>query len=472
VSRGKTTTRIEDERIRSLNEEEPRAKGQYVLYWMQQSQRAEHNPALEYAVQRANEHDRRLLVAFGIMDGYPEANLRHYRFMVEGLADVAEALAERNVKFVVQHGHPAAVALRLARKATTVVCDRGDLRHQREWRKRVAAEAGCEVVQVEGDVVVPVEEVTDKREWAARTIRPKVQKKLPGYLVGLRATSLGKDSTGLSVKGLDVSRPLRLLDRLKLDRSVAPNPLFRGGTRQARRLLQKFLKDHFARYEENRGHPETDDVSHMSQYLHFGQISPVWLALQVRGTQYGKKADREAYLEELVVRRELAQNFCAFEPDYDRYRALPDWAKKTLAAHRDDPRPNRYTQTQLVEAETHDDYWNAAMREMRDTGYMHNSMRMYWGKKILEWSNTPEHAFRVTLDLNNRYLIDGRDPNSYAGVAWVFGNHDRPWTERDVFGTVRSMTAAGLERKCDIGAYVEKVDRLVEEATEARAEEA
>jgi deoxyribodipyrimidine photo-lyase len=459
----KTTTRIEAERVHRLNDDDPRSKGRYVLYWMQQSQRAEHNPALEYAVQQANAHDRRLLVGFGLMDDYPEANLRHYRFMVEGLADVAESLAERNIKFVVQHGHPTDVAIRLASAATAVVCDRGYLRHQKSWRKRVAEEAGCEVAQVEGDVVVPVEEVTDKREYGARTIRPKIQNQLAKYMVGLRRTALGKDSTGLSLRGLDTSRPLRLLDRLKLNRSVEPSPLFRGGASEARRLLRRFLKDHFARYDENRGRPETDDVSHMSKYLHFGQVSPVWLARQIRDSAQGRKANREAYLEELVVRRELAQNFCAFEPGYDRYSALPDWARKTLAAHRDDPRPHVYTKRQLENAQTHDPYWNAAMREMRHTGYMHNHMRMYWGKKILEWSNTPEYAYRVTLELNNRYLLDGRDPNSYANVAWVFGNHDRPWMERDIFGTVRYMSASGLERKCDIKAYVEKVDRLVDE---------
>jgi deoxyribodipyrimidine photo-lyase len=472
MSRGKAraTTRVVAERVRRLNHDEPRSKGQYVLYWMQQSHRAEHNPALEYAVQQANEHDRRLLVVFGLMDDYPEANLRHYRFMVEGLTDVAEALADRNIKFVVQQGHPADVALRLSRRATVVVCDRGYLRHQESWRRRVADEAGCEVVQVEGDVVVPVEEVTDKREYAARTIRPKIQRQISRHLVGLRATPLGKDSTGLGVPGLDASRPGRLLDRLELDRSVAPNPLFRGGTREARRLLRRFLEGRFARYDANRGHPETDDVSHMGRYLHFGQVSPVWLALRIRDAAQGHKADREGYLEELVVRRELAQNFCAFEPDYDRYSALPDWAKRTLAAHRDDPRPHRYSRRQLEAARTHDPYWNAAMREMRYTGYVHNHMRMYWGKKILEWSNTPEQAYRVTLELNNRYLLDGRDPNSFANVAWVFGNHDRPWTERDVFGTVRYMSASGLERKCDIEAYVEKVDRLVDEVEAARAD--
>jgi deoxyribodipyrimidine photo-lyase len=186
----------------------------------------------------------------------------------------------------------------------------------------------------------------------------------------------------------------------------------------------------------------------------------VWLALRVREAVAESNENRDAFIEELVVRRELAINFCEFEPDYDSYTCLPEWAKTTLAEHRDDNRPYRYTRAQLEAAETHDPYWNAAMREMVHTGYMHNYMRMYWGKKILEWTNKPEYAFRTALYLNNKYLLDGRDPNSYAGVAWVFGNHDRGWREREVFGKVRYMNAAGLERKCDIEAYVEKVQAL------------
>jgi deoxyribodipyrimidine photo-lyase len=195
-------------------------------------------------------------------------------------------------------------------------------------------------------------------------------------------------------------------------------------------------------------------------------VSPVQVALAARES---KAADnqRESFLEELIVRRELAQNFAEYSPHYDSFECVPEWARKTLDKHRSDERHHQYTQGQLERARTHDPYWNAAMREMRYTGYMHNAMRMYWGKKILEWSSTPEHAHRTTLALNNRYFLDGRDANSYANIGWLFGLHDRPWGEREIFGTVRYMSSGGLERKADMEAYLEKVDRLVAEARAA-----
>ena len=199
----------------------------------------------------------------------------------------------------------------------------------------------------------------------------------------------------------------------------------------------------------------------MSKYLHFGQISPVALAMKVRETARGSRDDRHAYIEELMVRRELACNFVHQRPDYDAFTCLPDWARQTLDQHRHDARPYLYDREQLEAASTHDPYWNAAMREMRHTGYMHNYMRMYWGKKILEWSASPEEAYANALALNNKYFIDGRDPNSFANVGWIFGLHDRPWQERAVFGKVRYMNAAGLKRKCDIEGYVRKVNDLV-----------
>ena len=186
------------------------------------------------------------------------------------------------------------------------------------------------------------------------------------------------------------------------------------------------------------------------------------VALKVAATKGGSKDDREAYLEELIVRRELAINFVYYAKNYDSYGSLPGWARKTLKRHRNDSREHVYTRAQLEAADTHDKYWNAAMREMVHSGFMHNSMRMYWGKKILEWCNTPEYAFRTALDLNNKYFLDGRDPNSYANVAWCFGQHDRGWTERKIFGTVRYMNDRGLERKFDMDAYIESVDALVE----------
>jgi deoxyribodipyrimidine photo-lyase len=362
---------------------------------------------------------------------------------------------------VVQKGNPADVALSAAKKASLIVCDRGYLRHQIQWRKKVAQKAGCRVVQIESDVVVPLEVVSGKAEYAARTIRPKIHKHLNDYLVEFKPTKIKKSSLQLRISGIDLSNIDAVLKKLSLDRTVLPvSGFFKGGTTRARKMFAEFLRRRFKNYAENSNQPQTDDVSHMSKYLHFGQISPLYLALQVQDTDKRLKEAREAFIEELVVRRELAMNFVYYTPEYDSYRCLPNWAKKTLSDHKKDNREQTYTRRQLENARTHDEYWNAAMREMKSTGFMHNYMRMYWGKKILEWSQAPEQAFKTTLAINNKYFLDGRDANSYTGVAWIFGVHDRAWFERPIFGKIRYMAATGLERKCDIAAYVKKVDAL------------
>ncbi len=456
---------LQPERVRELSDKEVR-NGPYVLYWLQSSQRAELNHALEYALHRANELDKPLLVAFGLMDDYPEANLRHYHFMLAGLQDLEQALKKRKIKFVLQRGSPDDVALKLARDAALVVCDRDYLRLQRGWRERLAREAPCSVVQVESNVVVPVELASGKKEHAARTLRPRLSKHLDRFLVELPQVKPKHPSLELDVHGEDLSDVDGLLKKLKLEQQIPPVSLFQGGTAAAKGVLKAFLED-FGGYAKNRNQPQTNDVSHMSKYLHYGQISPVYVALEVQ--KAGANPNTDGYLEELIIRRELPMNFVFYEPDYDKYSALPEWARKTLAEHKDDEREYVYTREQLADAETHDPYWNAAMRELRYTGYMHNYMRMYWGKKILEWSKTPEYAFETTLHLNNTYFLDGRDANSFANVAWVFGQHDRGWTERAVYGKVRYMSAGGLERKADPKGYVQKVDALVEE--EARLAE-
>ena len=454
------TQKIQDERVKHLNEKEIRA-GDYVLYWMQSSQRTEHNHALEYTVQQANELDQRLLVAFGLTDGYPEANLRHYTFMLEGLQEVEGALKKRGIKFVVRHGSPDEVALEAGRDASLIVTDRGYMRPQRGWRANVAEKADCLVTQVESDVVVPVELASGKRETAARTLRPKIHEYLEDFLVALDTTPVGKQSTNMGANGLDLSNVESLLDELEIDRSVEPvSHLYKGGTSRAKSILEDFIRNRFSSYDNNRNQPQTDDVSHMSKYLHFGQISPIQIALEIQEASTPRE-NIDSYLEELIVRRELPINFVYYTEDYDSFSCLPEWAKETLEEHKSDEREYVYTRQQLEDAETHDEYWNAAMRETRHTGYMHNYMRMYWGKKILEWMETPEYAYKTTLYLNNKYFLDGRDPNSFANVAWIFGVHDRGWTERQVFGKVRYMSAGGLERKAKPGQYVEKVDALI-----------
>ncbi|MBA2533861.1 MAG: deoxyribodipyrimidine photo-lyase [Rubrobacter sp.] len=457
------TRKIQEERVRDLNDKEVR-DGDYVLYWMQSSQRAGQNHALEYAVQRANDLEQRLLVVFGLTDDYPEANLRHYAFMLEGLKDARDALRERGIKFVVRRGQPDEVAIEAGRDASLIVTDRGYMRPQKRWREKVAREAGRRLTQVEADVVVPVELASGKQEHAARTLRPGIGEYLEEFLVELTPTKPGKQSINMQAEGLDLSDIDAVLDGMDLDRSVGTlSHLYRGGNTEAKKMFRRFLKGSLGDYDANRNQPQTDYVSHMSKYLHFGHVSPIWLALEARKSK-AKEDNIDSFVEELIVRRELSMNFVFYNEDYDSYSNLPGWAKKTLEEHKSDERKYVYTRAQLENAETHDEYWNAAMREMVHTGYMHNYMRMYWGKKILEWSNTPEHAYRTTLYLNNKYFLDGRDPNSFANVAWVFGQHDRGWTEREVYGKVRYMSSGGLERKAKPDQYVDKVEKRIEES--------
>jgi deoxyribodipyrimidine photo-lyase len=445
---------IQDERIRVLNDR-PVGDRAYVLYWMQASQRAEYNHALEYAVRQANELRQPVVVGLGLTDDYPEANERHYAFMLQGLAELDRTLEERGLRLVVLHESPEQAALKLAKDASLVVADRGYLRFQRQWRSFVAENSPVRVVQVESDVVVPVEVASDKAEYAAYTIRPRLHRHLADYLVPPDETPVQHDSLGLDLEGMDVSDPARTLGQLDLDRSVAPVTDFTGGTAEAKRLLDEFIEHRLDDYDELRNDPSLSWVSHMSPYLHFGQISPVYVALRV-AERPGESAD--AYLEELIVRRELSMNFCHYHPSYDSLDCLPDWAYETLKDHESDAREVTYELAELEAGQTHDQYWNAAQMEMVVTGKMHNYMRMYWGKKILQWVPSLEEAFRIALYLNNRYELDGRDPNSFAGVAWCFGKHDRPWGERDIFGKVRYMSEGGLRRKFDINAYVAKVE--------------
>jgi deoxyribodipyrimidine photo-lyase len=459
------TSTIQEARIKGLNDRPPR-KGAYVLYWMQQSQRARYNHALEYAVDCSNELQLPLLVGFGLTADYPEANLRHYTFMLEGLAHTRQALEERGIQMVLQIGDPPQVILELARKAAAVVCDCGYTRHQKKWRREVAENADCRVVQVESDVVVPVGLVSPKAEYAARTIRPKIKWHLDACLKQVRAHKLKYPSLALKVDSRDLDNIDDLLKELDLDESVPPvSRFFPGGAHHARRRFNAFLKHSLKHYDEHHNQPQTDDISGMSPYLHFGQISPLYLALRATGKNVRYPDAVASYIEELIIRRELAVNFVHYSDDYDAYGCLPEWARKSLEKHRCDKRPHTYSRSQLEDADTHDPYWNAAMREMRYTGFMHNYMRMYWGKKILEWSASPRKAYETTLALNNKYFLDGRDPNSFVGVGWTYGLHDRAWFERDIFGKVRYMAASGLERKCDIQGYVKKVDALVKKAS-------
>ena len=455
--------RIEKSRIRVLNPA-PILKGEYILYWMQQAQRAEYNHALEFAIEIANHYDLPVWVLFTLMEDYPEANLRHYIFMLQGLIETREKLKERGIRLVVELGVPENIVSDFAQKAGAVVCDKGYLRHQRRWRKQVAERTSCRCIEVESDVVVPVAVASRKAEYAAYTIRPKIRKHLNLFLSEVKHLSVNNFLPVDNTRGLDLEDYLKKLETSRdMDQQVLPvNRFFAGGTSEAKKRFDVFIKKHLSKYGKSSNQPQTDDISHMGPYLHFGQISPLYLALKIQNARNVQKDVKEKFLEQLIVRRELSINFVYYTPDYDTFNCLPGWAKATLEDHSQDKRPDTYTKKQLEGANTRDPYWNAAMNEMKYTGFMHNYMRMYWAKKILEWTVSPKKAYEITLYLNNKYFLDGRDPNSCTGVAWTYGLHDRPWKERAIFGKIRYMAASGLERKCDIGAYVKKVESFIQ----------
>jgi deoxyribodipyrimidine photo-lyase len=432
----------------------------HICYWMQQAQRVGNNHALCFALEKANQLKLPLMVAFVLTPDFPDANLRHYRFMLDGIADVQKTLGQKGIPFVLEIGPMVKAVLSLARQAVWVVTDAGYLRIQRQWRDAVAKESACAFTIVESDVIVPVAAASGKEESAARTLRPKIMKKIDAYLDPVALPEYWMKNSVHSFSSAPPVLPDTLAARVAGDHSVSPAAGFSGGETEAMARLEQFVADGLADYDALARDPAVQCRSDLSAHLHFGQISPVTVVRAVRESNAPEKA-KEAFIEQLVVRRELAVNFVFYNKGYDRYdQAVPGWAKQTLDDHRGDERSYLYSAETLEAAETHDPYWNAAQMEMMLTGRMHNYMRMYWGKKIIEWSPDPEAAFEIMLALNNRYELDGRDPNGFTGVAWCFGRHDRPFTERPVFGKIRYMNAAGLKRKFKIERYVERIRSL------------
>jgi deoxyribodipyrimidine photo-lyase len=446
-------------RLKHLNNKPAQRSGEFILYWCQSSHRVQENWTFAYAVETANQLDLPLVVYFGLTPQFPEGNLRHYWFMLEGLKETADGLEKLGVKFLVKITDPARSAVKLSKQATLVVVDKGYLRINREWYQNAAEKMQVPLVQVEDNVVVPVEEASQKEEYSAATLRRKLQGKIAQFLA-LPPKAVPKHaSVDLPIESIPLNDLNAVISELKIDRTVPVSERFHGGTKQAKELLQTFIEQDLWIYDGKGGAtPDNDCASQLSPYLHFGQISPSYIANEVLEA---KASASHRFLEELIVRRELSVNFVYYNKNYDSIRCLPDWAQKTLTDHVSDPRPITYNKEELENAQTHDAYWNAAQKEMVEQGKMNGYMRMYWGKKILEWTHSPEKAFEVALYLNNKYEVDGRDPNGYAGVAWCFGKHDKPWAERAVFGKVRYMNLAGLERKFKMELYLKKVNHSI-----------
>jgi deoxyribodipyrimidine photo-lyase len=450
----------EDPRIKRWGALEPDPDGRCVVYWMQRAQRACDNPALNLAIDLGNTWKLPVICVFGLTADYPGAQRRHYRFMLEGLEETAERLRSRGVPFVVRLGSPAEIVARAAAewRPRIVIGDENPVRIGRVWREEAARRLRVPLVTVDADVIVP-SSLFPKEEYAARTIRPKIHRVWKTYLKPLDEPRAETQWTGAELPASEVLDVDRLLERLKVG-GVPEVRGYLGGTTEALRRLDRFVRERLDRYETERNEPEPYMTSELSAHLHFGQISPLTIALRVLNSE-GDPASVEAFLEELIVRRELAINFVARNPRYDELAGCPNWAIETLRKHARDPRPHLYSAEQLERGETHDPLWNAAQKEMVITGRMHNYLRMYWAKKILEWSPDAETAFGIALDLNDRYEMDGRDPNGYTGVAWAIGGkHDRPWPERPIFGTVRFMSYESTRRKFDSAVYIKRVREL------------
>lgn len=449
-----------DPRIRIRRPGPPDPEGRCVLYWMQRAQRGRDNFALEHAIELGNQRKKPVIAVFGLTADYPAAQRRHYRFLVDALPVIRDQLAQRGVKFVVRIGSPDRVALEVAKEvgAAVVVGDENPVHPAQAWREHVTAELRVPFETVDADVVFP-SALFPKDEWAARTLRIKMHKIWNDYWKSPRnahARTAWPDDAPIASEPAD---PDALLEKLKVG-GVGEVADYRGGPVEARKRLRRFLVDRLPHYATSRNEPTPYRTSELSAHLHFGHISPLTVALAVR--ESGESPENiDAYLEELIVRRELAINFVSRNSRYDSLNGCPDWALRTLAEHASDRRPFLYSASRLEAGDTHDPLWNAAQKEMVLTGRMHNYLRMYWAKKILEWSPDAATAFDVALDLNDRYEMDGRDPNGYEGIAWAIGGkHDRPWPERPIFGTVRFMSYNSTHKKFDSKAYITRVHAI------------
>lgn len=424
-------------------------QGKSVLYWMSREQRVEANFGLLAASEYASKNALTVIVAFCLpefLGATPEA----FAFMGEGLREVEVGLKKVNIPFCLLQGHPPKEIASFAKstEAQAVFCDFDPLRIKLAWQKELTEIFDGSVIEVDSHNIVPARVVSNKKEFAAYTIRPKIKKLLPQFLL------YPPEPTIQSGAQKFYENDFSALDALPKNR------FFRGGRRAAIERLKRFLDEKLDAYAANRNDPTKDAQSELSPYLHFGQISSLEIALAVKSA-HANEESKEAFLEELIVRKELADNFCLYCRDYDNENSLEPWAKANMEATDEEPREYIYSLKEFENGSTHDELWNAAQNELKIKGKIHGYMRMYWAKKILEWTPSTKEAFKVAVYLNDRYALDGTDPNGYAGIAWSLGGvHDRAWPSRKVFGKVRYMNYNGCKSKFDVKKYILKIKAL------------
>ena len=432
---------------------------------MERAQRGVDNHAVNLAVDLANELGLPLVVYFAAISNYPNANLRHYAFLQQGLPDVEHDLAQRNIAFVMRRA-PLESHGRFFHEvhAAMVVGDENPLREPERWRLRLAKSLSIPFWTVDTDVVLP-SKLIEKAQYGAYTIRPRLYRLLPDYLVlfeNPNAQYAWKRPANFHADGVHDDITAEWND---LDRSVPPADVWHGGTHAALKRLKHFTSKLLVHYDSTRNKPELDGTSALSPYLHYGHLGPQTIALAVQAAAIADpklQSARDSFFNELIVWRELGVNFVKYSPDtYDTHEAAESWAKLSIADHTRDEREHLYTLTQLERAETYDQLWNAAQIQMVESGWMHNVMRMYWAKKILEWTPDVATAVKYAIYLNDKYQLDGRDPSGYAGIAWsMVGKFDRPWFDRPIFGKIRYMSGASTGRKFDSKLYIRQMQAL------------
>lgn len=460
---------------------ETAADGRCVILWMQRAKRAEANIAANLAVALARKLGLPVVAAFCLVPGYPGATLRSYDFIARGLAELPDALRARNIGWALRIGEPGREIPALARDlgAAVVVTDQDTLPLGRTWRSEVALALAVPLVAVDTDTVVPTG-FFPTEQHASHTIRPKLWKEIAASDLFRAIPDPAAPNGDLSAHR-DGPDPIAALDSFEIDRTVPPSPTIPAGREAGLRRLARFVRLGLATYDEDRNRPDIDGSSLMSPYLHFGQLGPVEIAracIAARVGEGGWQGPRElvtfgpapwtndpalaVYLDELITQRELAINYALRNPAFDRWEGIPEWGQATLDTHRTDPRPASYSERQLEFGETHDRLWNAAQRQMVHEGFMPNRLRMYWAKQLLLWTERPEDAFAIAVRLNDRYELDGRDPNGYSGIAWsIGGRHDRPFPpKKPVLGIIRPMGLKGMMGKFDVPAYIAHVERM------------
>lgn len=459
------TDRVFENRLVHLNGRPVEPGGECVVYWMQRSQRAFGNLALKFAAHTANELRKPLVVYFALYEKYPMASARAFQFLLEGLKETAGALRDHGIGFVVRREPPWEGVVRFSEesRACAVIVDEDYLKVGRAWRGSAAEKLTVRLIQVDADTVVPARN-TPKEEWGAYTIRPKILKVLHEHMVEIPDTWPEHAFQWETGDSLDIEKaePSVLARSLDVEQQVEPVCGVRGGFSQAERRLSSFITQTLPCYADSRNEIGVECASGLSPYLHFGQVSPLSVALAVSRSSADDRCV-DAFLEQLIVRRELAINFCLYNNNYDSLDGAAQWARESLERHRSDPRPEVYSLEELEAARTHDDLWNAAQTELVASGKIHGYMRMLWAKKLLEWSESPEDALARAIFLNDKYALDGRDPNGYANIAWcIYGKHDRPFPSRPVFGRIRFMSTAAARRKYKWQDYIRRVQKLAQ----------